>query len=146
MIQDVIDLLPQQVRGDTDIQLDIDPEFQLNANKNEIEQAFLAVINNAIDAMNQKGVVRIEGKRLNRTVDSGAGNAFIVRISDQGPGIPEAALKKVFDPFYTTKPPGKGTGLGLTIANEIARKYGGTLAVESPPGRGATFSFTFKLA
>jgi signal transduction histidine kinase len=138
MIQDVIDLLPQQVRGDTDIQLDIDPDFELNANKNEIEQAFLAVINNAIDAMNQKGAVQIEGKR--------AGNVFVVRITDDGPGIPEAALKQVFNPFYTTKPPGKGTGLGLTIANEIVRKYGGVLAVESALGRGATFSFTFKLA
>lgn len=138
MIQDVIDLLPQQVRGDTDIQLDIDPDFELNANKNEIEQAFLAVIKNAIDAINQKGTVHIQGKR--------AGAVFVVRITDQGPGIAEAELKKVFEPFYTTKPPGKGTGLGLTIANEIARKYGGVLAVESAPGRGTTFSFTFKLA
>jgi C4-dicarboxylate-specific signal transduction histidine kinase len=138
MLQDVIDLLPQQVRGDTDIQLDIAPDFELTANKNEIEQAFLAVINNAIDAMNQKGAVQIEGKR--------AGDVFVVRITDHGPGIAEAALKKVFDPFYTTKPPGKGTGLGLTIANEITRKYGGALAVESTLGRGTTFSFTFKLA
>jgi signal transduction histidine kinase len=138
MIQDVIDLLPQQVRGDTEIQLDIDPNFELNANKNEMEQAFLAIIKNAIDAMEQKGTVHIHGQR--------AGAAFVVRITDQGPGIPEAELKKVFDPFYTTKPPGKGTGLGLTIANEIARKYGGTLAVESAPNRGSTFSFTFKLA
>ncbi|MEO5769860.1 MAG: ATP-binding protein, partial [Polyangia bacterium] len=142
MIQDVIDLLPQQVRGDTDIQLDIDPSFELNVNKNEIEQAFLAVINNAIDAMNQKGAVQIEGKKR----DEKSGAVFVVRITDHGPGIPEASLKRVFDPFYTTKPPGKGTGLGLTIANEIARKYGGTLAVESVLGRGATFSFTFKLA
>ncbi|MEP7051332.1 MAG: GAF domain-containing sensor histidine kinase [Pseudomonadota bacterium] len=137
MILDVIDLLPQQVRGDTVIQLDIDPDFELNANKNEMEQAFLAVINNAIDAMNQKGAVIIVGKRT--------GDVFVVRITDHGPGIPEAALKKVFDPFYTTKPPGKGTGLGLTIASEIARKYGGVLAVESAPGQGTTFSFTFKL-
>jgi signal transduction histidine kinase len=138
MMQDVIELLPQQVRGDTEIQLDIDPDFELDANKNEMEQAFLAVIKNAIDAMNQKGTVRIEGKR------TGAG--FVVRVTDHGPGIPEAEIKKVFDPFFTTKPPGKGTGLGLTIANEIARKYGGVLAVESTPGRGTTFSFTFKLA
>ena len=73
-----------------------------------------------------------------------AGNAFVFH--HRQAGIPEAALKKVFDPFYTTKPPGKGTGLGLTIANEIARKYGGLLAVESALGRGTTFSFTFKLA
>jgi signal transduction histidine kinase len=138
MLQDVIDLLPQKVRGDTEIQLDIDPDFELNANKNEIEQAFLAVINNAIDAMNQKGAVRISGART--------GDAFVVQIKDQGPGISEAALKKVFDPFYTTKPPGKGTGLGLTIASEIARKYGGVLAATSAPGEGTTFSFAFKLA
>lgn len=138
MLRDVVDLLPRQVRGDTDIQLDIDPDFELPANKNEMEQAFLAVINNAIDAMNQKGTVRVDGKR--------GSDAFVVRITDQGPGIPEAAIKQIFAPFYTTKPPGKGTGLGLTIANEIARKYGGSLAVESALGRGTTFSFVFKLA
>jgi signal transduction histidine kinase len=138
MIQDVIELVPQQVRGDTEFQLDIDPGFELNANKNEMEQAFLAVIKNAIDAMSQKGTVHIQGKRTDV--------AFVVRISDQGPGIPEAALKKIFDPFYTTKPPGKGTGLGLTIASEIARKYGGVLGVESTVGQGTTFSFSFKLA
>jgi signal transduction histidine kinase len=138
MLQDVIELLPQQVRGDTEIHVDIDPDFELNANKNEMEQAFLAVINNAIDAMNQKGAVEIEGKKT--------GDVFVLRITDHGAGIPEAAIKKVFDPFYTTKPPGKGTGLGLTIANEIARKYGGVLAVESALGQGTTFSFTFRLA
>jgi two-component system NtrC family sensor kinase len=82
--------------------------------------------------------VQIQGKR--------AGAVFVVRITDHGPGIPEAELKKVFEPFYTTKPPGKGTGLGLTIANEITRKYGGILSVESAPGRGTSFTFTFKLA
>lgn len=138
MIQDVIELLPQQVRGDTEFQIDIDPSFALNVNKNEIEQAFLAVIKNAIDAMNQKGTVHIQGKMTD--------GAFAVRISDQGPGISEPELKKVFDPFYTTKPPGKGTGLGLTIASEIARKYGGALGVESAVGRGTTFSFSFKRA
>jgi signal transduction histidine kinase len=137
MLQDVIELLPQQVRGDTEIQLDIDRDFELNANKNEMEQAFLAVINNAIDAMSQKGVVRIEGKRAHDT--------FVVHVTDHGPGIAEADLKKVFDPFYTTKPPGKGTGLGLTIASEIARKYGGMVSADSTLGQGTTFSFTFKL-
>ncbi|MEO7423711.1 MAG: ATP-binding protein [Fibrobacteria bacterium] len=104
-------------------------------NKNEMEQAFLAIINNAIDAMNQKGELEIKCEAGPREI--------ILSFRDTGPGIPEDALKRIFDPFYTTKPPGKGTGLGLTIAAEIVKKYGGALGVQSAPGRGTTFTLRF---
>lgn len=107
-----------------------------SVNKNEVEQAFLALINNAIDAMGQKG-------RLEITC-SESPEGVLLSFKDNGPGIPEAALKKIFDPFYTTKPPGKGTGLGLTIASEIVKKYGGALGVESAPGNGSTFTIRFR--
>lgn len=136
MLRDVIDLLPQQVRGDTQIEVDIPESIQLEVNKNEIEQAFLALINNAIDAMSQKGKIEIRGRDT--------GTEIMLSFKDFGPGIPESALKKIFDPFYTTKPPGKGTGLGLTIASEIVKKYGGALSVDSKAGEGATFILKFR--
>src|SRR5690606_22018662 len=99
---------------------------------------FLALISNAVDAMGQKGSLEI-------SAISSAGD-IVLTFKDEGPGIPEAYLKKIFDPFYTTKPPGKGTGLGLTIAAEIVKKYGGALGVESVPGVGTTFRVRFRKA
>ncbi|MEO7778100.1 MAG: ATP-binding protein [Fibrobacteria bacterium] len=135
MIKEVLDLLPRQVIGDTRITTAIAPELGWDVNKNEMEQAFLAIINNAIDAMNQKGELEIKCEASARDI--------VLSFKDTGPGIPEEALKKIFDPFYTTKPPGKGTGLGLTIAAEIVKKYGGALSVQSAPGAGTTFSIRF---
>ncbi|MDB5106311.1 MAG: Sensory histidine kinase [Fibrobacteres bacterium] len=136
MIREVIELVPRKVVGDTRIQVDIPPDLEWNVNKNEMEQAFLAIINNAIDAMEQKGTLEI------RAVSTPSDITLSFR--DEGPGIPEEAIKRIFDPFFTTKPPGKGTGLGLTIAMEIVKKYGGALAVQSVPGKGTTFNIRFR--
>ncbi len=136
MIRDVIELIPQKVRGDTQIVVDLSPDLTWSVNKNEVEQAFLALINNAIDAMEQKGKLEISGLATKEEIR--------ISFKDQGPGISEAALKKIFDPFYTTKPPGKGTGLGLTIASEIIKKYGGVMTANSVLGQGATFELRFK--
>ncbi len=136
MIKDVIELLPQTVVGNTEIIVDIPADLGVTSNKNELEQAFLAIINNAIDAMEQKGKIEILGQ--------GLPNEIILSFQDFGPGLSESALKKIFDPFYTTKPPGKGTGLGLTIASEIVKKYGGNISVESKVGEGAKFILKFK--
>jgi signal transduction histidine kinase len=135
MLREVVDLIPRQVRGDTEILLDVPAGLSWKVNKNEIEQAFLALMNNAIDAMGQKGRLEIAAR-----VDNGD---ILLEFKDEGPGISEEAQKRIFDPFFTTKPPGKGTGLGLTIAAEIARKYGGKLGVKSEPGKGATFFIRF---
>jgi signal transduction histidine kinase len=136
MVRDVIELVPQKVRGDTLIEVGIPDGLSWNVNKNEMEQAFLVLINNAIDAMGQKGRLGIAAKESIEEI--------MLSFKDEGPGIPESVIKRIFDPFYTTKPPGKGTGLGLTIASEIVKKYGGTLGVESVPGSGATFSIRFR--
>jgi C4-dicarboxylate-specific signal transduction histidine kinase len=136
MIREVLDLLPRQVVGDTRITTVMATDLGWDVNKNEMEQAFLALINNAIDAMGQKGALEIKCEATAQEV--------VLSFKDEGPGIPEDALKKIFDPFYTTKPPGKGTGLGLTIAAEIVKKYGGALGVQSALGSGTTFTIRFK--
>jgi signal transduction histidine kinase len=136
MVREVIELIPAKVKGDTRIQVDIPAAMNWLVNKNEIEQAILVLINNAIDALAQKGNLEVTGRE--------APEEQVLEFKDDGPGIPDAILKKIFDPFFTTKPPGKGTGLGLTIAAEIVKKYGGNLSVQSTPGKGATFRMRFR--
>jgi signal transduction histidine kinase len=62
-----------------------------------------------------------------------------VQIADTGTGIPVEAAERIFEPFYTTKRPGEGTGLGLYITRKIVELYGGTIRVKSVPGQGTTF-------
>ncbi|MEZ4520549.1 MAG: ATP-binding protein [Thermomicrobiales bacterium] len=99
---------------------------RITAYAGEINQVWTNLIDNAADAMNGSGVLTIR-TRLD-------GCDIVVDVQDTGPGIPDSALDCVFNPFFTTKPPGVGTGLGLAISFNIARKHGGDMDVESMPG------------
>jgi len=93
----------------------------------ELNQVWMNLLDNAIDAMNGHGEITIRTR-------AEAGWA-IVEIEDNGPGIPSAAQSRIFDPFYTTKEPGQGTGLGLSTSYGIVtQKHGGEIRVESHPG------------
>ena len=74
------------------------------------------------------------------------GAAFIIEVSDDGPGIPEATLEKIFDPFYTTKAPGKGTGLGLSVSFTIVESLGGSLRAEHNADGGTRMVIVLPLA
>jgi two-component system NtrC family sensor kinase len=108
---------------------------QVKASPSELEQVLFNLINNALDAMEKTGGTLTITTRLK-------GAAFIIEVSDDGPGIPEATLEKIFDPFFTTKPVGKGTGLGLSICYGIINKMGGEIRVSSAVGTGTTFVIT----
>jgi two-component system NtrC family sensor kinase len=69
-----------------------------------------------------------------------------ISVADNGDGIPEKALDKIFQPFFTTKPTGQGTGLGLSLAYDIVKAHGGELKVESRPGQGAVFTILLPVA
>ena len=62
-----------------------------------------------------------------------------ISVSDNGPGIPQHILDKIFQPFFTTKPTGQGTGLGLSLSYDIVKAHGGELKVETKEGEGSTF-------
>jgi len=100
--------------------------------QSEMQQILLNLINNSVDAMEKKG-----GELTITTYSEG--DVIGVKVSDNGPGIPEANLPKIFEPFFTTKPVGKGTGLGLSICYGIIQKMGGQIDVESVVGSGTTF-------
>jgi len=73
---------------------------------------------------------------------SGGLGAVLISIADNGNGIPQNIIDKIFQPFFTTKPTGQGTGLGLSLAYDIVKAHGGELTVETQEGEGATFIVT----
>ncbi len=94
----------------------------------ELNQVWTNLADNAIDAMPEHGVLRVETAR--------DGGTAVVRVVDNGVGIPAEMQPRIFEAFFTTKPPGEGTGLGLDIVQRIvAQQHGGRVDVESAPGR-----------
>lgn len=103
----------------------------------QLQQVFLNVLNNAIDAVGKNG--RVDMKT---SYKSEAPRKILIEISDNGPGIPKEMLGKIFDPFFTTKSTEGGTGLGLSISYSIMEKLGGRIAVHSEEGKGTTFTIS----
>jgi len=98
----------------------------------------LNLVKNAIEAIDGTGEVCVAG----RCRDS----ALVIEVTDTGPGIPEESLSRLFEPFYTRKAGGQGTGLGLVISKDLVEKQGGTIAASNRPEGGARFTITIPLA
>jgi len=110
----------------------LDPELpRIQGNSNQLLQVFLHMMNNALDALQETG-----GGLLS-IITSTEDDWVVVQFSDTGPGIKEP--QKIFDPFYTTKPVGAGTGLGLSVCYGIVQDHGGEIACENNVHGGATF-------
>lgn len=124
----------------------IRPEFQLQKNlpliqarPNQLKQVFVNLFLNALDAMNHGGVLGL------KTYSVGDGpQEVIAEVSDTGDGIPPENINKIFDPFFSTKEPGKGVGLGLSISLKLIEVMNGKIEVESEPGKGSTFRLRLK--
>jgi len=100
---------------------------RIEAYASELNQVWTNIIDNAVDAMNGKGEITIRTQEENDQV--------IVEIIDNGPGIPKEIQSRILEPFFTTKPPGQGTGLGLHISHDIvANRHHGRLLMKSRPG------------
>ena len=69
-----------------------------------------------------------------------------ISVADNGPGIPKSALDKIFQPFFTTKPTGQGTGLGLSLSYDIVKAHGGELNVETKEGEGSVFTIQLPIS
>jgi signal transduction histidine kinase len=122
------------------------------ADAEKIHQVLVNVFANALAATPPHGTVRVfvgvraaspeESDRGRRISDAMSPLVITVTVQDTGCGMPEADVRKAFEPFFTTKAVGKGTGLGLFLSRETVLAHGGTLVLESEPGRGTTVTVT----
>lgn len=138
-----------ELNGLEESALNLTDGFSIYTTKSELSQIFINLFNNARDAMNEKG-------HLSVTVDPGfvaqaqtglddpessPDRKYIaLHITDTGKGMDQETLEKVFDPFFSTKDPSEGTGLGTSIVYGLVQQLGGTIKVESEIGKGTTFT------
>jgi signal transduction histidine kinase len=103
--------------------------------EDQLQQVFMNLVSNAVQAMEPRdsGVLRIETKL------SQSRNKVLIKVKDNGIGIPEENMPKLFEPFFTTKKKGKGVGLGLSVVYGIIQEHGGSIRVDSKVGEGSTF-------
>jgi two-component system NtrC family sensor kinase len=103
-----------------------------------LNQAIMNLVANSIDALDGAGTVTVSSTSVE--------DAYVITVSDTGPGIPAAVRARIFEPFFTTKPVGSGTGLGLSITYSIVEKHGGKLTVDCPPEGGTRMRMALPLA
>ncbi len=127
-------MLYNRIKLDLQLQNEIP---QIFSDHIQLQQIFLNIINNAIDAIGKDGTITIISNLI-------AGEVRIV-IQDDGVGIPEEVLPHIFEPFFTTKETGKGTGLGLSITYGLIKKLGGDITVRSNVGKGTAFTITLPI-
>jgi len=145
VIDDAVKLVSRSVAFDpARIDRELDDGVHVLARSSEIQQVFVNLVKNAIEAVVEHheadpfaGRVRVACWRED--------GAVVAIVADNGPGIPQEGQSAIFDPFYTTKPVGRGTGLGLNIVYRIVTKYQGQITVDSPPGEGTTFTLRFPI-
>jgi two-component system, NtrC family, sensor kinase len=133
LLENTLNLLHGQIPACVRVITDMDQNLMICADKQRMQQAFMNLIGNAVQAIDGDGTVKI---RAHLSCD---GSVHVV-VSDSGCGIAEEDLSRVFDPFFTTKDVGHGTGLGLFITHDIIVRHGGTIRVDSAVGTGTTFS------
>jgi two-component system NtrC family sensor kinase len=145
LIEDTVRIVerPAHLR-DIQIELDLDRSLpQVWVDANMIEQVVMNMLVNAQQAIEEKGSITVRTRRAAQAMspEPGAKPVPMVEISiiDTGCGIPEANMKRIFDPFFSSKDVGKGTGLGLSVSHGIVKAHGGVIEVESKVGEGSTF-------
>ncbi len=137
VIQEAVELTrPLWQKSNLTVKTDLKPVSRVNANAADLRRVFTNLIINAMEAMPKGGEISIACGPHNGHV--------IATVSDTGVGIPAADQKKVFFPYFTTKP--RGTGLGLSGAQKIVLSYGGNISFRSEPGKGTTFTILLPAA
>ncbi len=137
-VREAVEMLAYPLRVDNvEVRLDLAQDLPiLWADPHQLHQVLVNLVTNAHHAMREAPAPR----RLTLTTRCEPGGSRVsLVVADTGPGIPPEIQTRIFEPFFTTKPPGQGTGLGLSLCHGMVQGHGGTIGVESQPGRGATF-------
>jgi C4-dicarboxylate-specific signal transduction histidine kinase len=143
-VHDAITLVHRAVPGcEGRLRVDIPDGLSVRARPTELQQVFVNLVRNALDAVSERhggaaGQVRVDAQATPKGI--------VVQVADDGAGIPADRIGAIFDPFYTTKPPGHGTGLGLNIVYRLMTRFGGAIGVESTVGEGTVFTLRFPSA
>lgn len=133
--------LANTAQGDRNVSIEFDPPVDpitIAIDPAQIEDAVLNLIINAIEAVDGDGTVTIQVARSENERSEGFEDEAVVEVKDNGRGISEEDINRIFNPFFTTRP--GGTGLGLPAVRRIARAHGGRVEVSSSPGRGSSFT------
>ncbi|MCG2750045.1 MAG: ATP-binding protein [Desulfobulbaceae bacterium] len=131
-IEDTLTIVMPMVQDKVSIEKDLHEIPQVECRLEEINQVLMNLVINAYQAITGPGVVRISTSRVD--------NEVVIVVSDNGPGIAAEHLDKIFTPFFSTKPEGKNSGLGLSICYNIIRGHHGVMSVDSRPGEGTKFT------
>ena len=122
---------------------EFDPEAgEMNVVSEDIGRVILNLVGNACYATNERTKSDPEYQPTMWLTTARIGDTVEIRIKDNGNGMSEEVIEKIFNPFFTTKPTDRGTGLGLSLSNDIVREHGGTIVPESEPGEYARFTVT----
>lgn len=138
-IQSTLKLLNSQFRTDVIVQQSLQPLPLVNCNLSELNQVFLNLLVNAGHAVEGR-----KGATISIATRADKKNVYI-EIADNGCGMSEAVKEQIFVPFFTTKPVGKGTGMGMSIAYGIVADHGGEIELESTEGEGTRFTITLPI-
>jgi signal transduction histidine kinase len=138
-LKSTLNMASNQLKGRADVRLALGRLPLVECAPSQIDQVLLNLIVNAAQAMpeGKMGLIEVRTACDNKQV--------WIEVQDNGPGISADILKKIFDPFFTTKDPGTGTGLGLSVSQNIIQQHGGTLTVNSTVGVGTTFKITLPI-
>jgi two-component system, NtrC family, sensor kinase len=142
VIQAAVRLVGPTVRARAQLVLDLEPVPTFPGETTRLVQVLTNLLSNAAQA------IRLGAVQENRVVVATRlrDGCCVVSVADTGHGMPESVHRRVFEPFYTTKQAGEGTGLGLSVCLDIARRHGGTLRCTSAPGAGTRFELVLPLS
>ncbi len=155
LVIDTFDLLRASIPRTVHLETKVAPgcdELKVRADATQIQQVLLNLCNNAVFAMQEKGTITIELEKIDLPVDElfvasqlAAGEYLQLSVTDTGGGIRAENIEKIFDPFYTTKEIGQGTGLGLAVVHGIVQGHQGVVRVHSQRGEGSRFEICLPL-
>jgi len=161
VVRDLAPMLSRLLAGEYRLDVEVDPDLPfVLADPDAVEQMMLNLITNARDAMPSGGEIRIrvhgptavwEGDEpgappvqvLGLDESPAPGHYVAIQVGDTGAGMPPEVAERIFEPFYTTKPTGQGTGLGLSMVYGLMRQHRGFVTLQTAPGQGAVFSLYF---